>query len=52
MITGQQIQPEVLAYFVTGLLVVTIAVKCGRQVIVWMLMKLYDFFILNRGVYS
>lgn len=43
MIINQQIQSEVLAYLLTGLLLFTIMIKYGRQVMLWMLMKLYDF---------
>lgn len=52
MVTDQKIQSEILAYFLTITLVFTLAARYGRQVMAWVLMKLYDFFIMNNQMRS
>ncbi len=47
MITAENMKPGMTAYWFGTVLLIAILGVYGRPVIVWMLMKLYEFFIQN-----
>lgn len=50
MIYPQKIQSEIVAYFLTVVLVFAIMGRYGKQAIEWILMKLYEFFIQRNAI--
>ena len=47
MINTHKVHSEMIAYWGTVLMAVAVAARYGRLAIEWLLMKLYDFFIIG-----
>jgi hypothetical protein len=50
MITVGKTHPEIFTYFFAAIVLITLLGGYGRQVIEWILLKLYEFFIQNNPI--
>ncbi len=50
MVVTPRIQSEIAAYLSAFILVLAVLARYGRQMVKWLLVTLYDFFILRNPV--